>query len=73
MDRDGYISNGELFLLLRMMTGEHLKPTQLQQIVDKTIRDGDLDGDGKLSFEEFRALVSEKNGNFVERWAVADL
>lgn len=27
------------------------------QIVDKTIREADLDGDGKVSFEEFIKMV----------------
>ncbi|KAJ3334520.1 Calcineurin subunit B [Gonapodya sp. JEL0774] len=49
MDRDGYISNGELFLVLKMMVGNNLKDQQLQQIVDKTIMESDLDGDGKIS------------------------
>lgn len=58
MDRDGYISNGELFLVLKMMVGNNLKDGQLQQIVDKTIMEADKDGDGKLSFEEFVQMVS---------------
>ena len=37
IDNDGYISNGELFQVLKMMVGSNLKDTQLQQIVDKTI------------------------------------
>ena len=37
MDNDGFISNGELFQVLKMMVGNNLKDTQLQQIVDKTI------------------------------------
>ncbi|KAK1905926.1 Calcineurin subunit B type 1, partial [Dissostichus eleginoides] len=53
MDKDGYISNGELFQVLKMMVGSNLKDTQLQQIVDKTIINADRDGDGKISFEEF--------------------
>lgn len=53
MDKDGYISNGELFQVLKMMVGNNLKDTQLQQIVDKTIIHADTDGDGKISFEEF--------------------
>ncbi len=53
MDRDGYISNGELFLVLKMMVGSNLKDTQLQQIVDKTIINADKDGDGKISYEGF--------------------
>lgn len=32
MDRDGYISNGELFIVLKMMVGGNLKDQQLQQI-----------------------------------------
>lgn len=53
MDKDGYISNGELFQVLKMMVGNNLRDTQLQQIVDKTIIHADTDGDGKISFEEF--------------------
>lgn len=53
MDKDGYISNGELFQVLKMMVGNNLRDTQLQQIVDKTIIHADADGDGKISFEEF--------------------
>lgn len=56
MDKDGYISNGELFQVLKMMVGNNLKDTQLQQIVDKTIIHADADGDGKISFEEFCAV-----------------
>lgn len=58
MDRDGYISNGELFLVLKMMVGNNLKDQQLQQIVDKTIMEADQDGDGKINFEEFKAMVA---------------
>lgn len=57
MDRDGYISNGELFLVLKMMVGNNLKDHQLQQIVDKTIMEADQDLDGKVSFEEFTKMV----------------
>ena len=53
MDKDNYISNGELFQVLKMMVGTNLKDTQLQQIVDKTIIFADKDGDGKISFQEF--------------------
>lgn len=53
MDNDGYISNGELFQVLKMMVGNNLKDTQLQQIVDKTILFADKDEDDRISFEEF--------------------
>ncbi|KAJ3186269.1 Calcineurin subunit B [Gaertneriomyces sp. JEL0708] len=57
MDRDGFISNGELFLVLKMMVGNNLRENQLQQIVDKTVMEADLDGDGKISFSEFQKMV----------------
>ncbi|XP_054440918.1 calcineurin subunit B type 2 [Pteronotus mesoamericanus] len=57
MDKDGYISNGELFQVLKMMVGNNLKDWKLQQLVDKTIITLDTDGDGKISFEEFTAAV----------------
>lgn len=43
--------------VLKMMVGNNLKDTQLQQIVDKTILFADKDEDGKISFEEFCNVV----------------
>ena len=57
IDRDGFISNGELFIVLKMMVGSNLKDQQLQQIVDKTIMEADTNKDGKISFEEFTKMV----------------
>ena len=45
------------FQVLKMMVGNNLKETQLQQIVDKTILFADKDGDGKINFEEFCDVV----------------
>jgi len=69
IDQDGYISNGELFQVLKMMVGTNLKDVQLQQIVDKTILIADTDGDGKISFEEFSAMVGT-NTDFHNRMVV---
>ena len=41
------------------MVGSNLKDTQLQQIVDKTVRSLDQDHDGKISFEEFCKIVNK--------------
>ncbi|XP_029776498.1 calcineurin subunit B type 2 [Suricata suricatta] len=57
IDKDGYISNGELFQVLKMMVGDNLQDWQLQQLVDKTIIILDTDGDGRISFEEFSVVV----------------
>lgn len=53
VDNDGFISNGDLFRVLKMMVEDNLKDYQLQQLVDKTIIYFDKDDDGKLSFKEF--------------------
>lgn len=71
MDRDGYISNGELYLVLKQMVGNNLKDQQLQQIVDKTIMEADKDGDGKLSFEEFSNMV--QSTDIVKQMTLEDL
>ncbi|CAI5759802.1 unnamed protein product [Candida verbasci] len=64
IDRDGYIGNGELFIVMKMMVGKNLQAEELQQIVDKTMMEADLDGDGKLNFDEFKKAVdSQKIAN----------
>ena len=50
IDNDGFISNGELFTVLKMMVGNNLTDVQLQQRVDRTIIKADEDYDGKISF-----------------------
>ncbi|KIO30952.1 hypothetical protein M407DRAFT_20075 [Tulasnella calospora MUT 4182] len=55
IDRDGYILNGELFFVLKMIVGNNVKDTQLQQTMDKTIIEANKDGDGKLSFRRVYA------------------
>lgn len=57
MDKDGFISNGELFTVLKMMVGNNLTDLQLQQLVDRTIIKADLDYDGKISYLEFKEMV----------------
>ena len=42
-----------------MMVGSNLKDTQLQQVVDKTMRSVDCNQDGKISFEEFCKIVEK--------------
>ena len=57
VDGDGFISNSDLFQILKAMVGANLNDQQLQQLVDRTIRQGDLDCDGKLSYDEFLAMT----------------
>ena len=53
VDNDGYISNGDLFTILKILVGDNLTNIQLQQLVDRTLISADKDQDGKISFEEF--------------------
>ena len=56
IDRDGYISNGELFIVLKMMVGSNLKDQQLQQVSSGQdwIR---RDGKGVLEYTGLRLLT----------------
>jgi len=47
--KDGFVSNSDLFHVVKMMAGDTLSSYQLQQLVDRTMRDCDKKGDGKLS------------------------
>lgn len=58
MDGDDKISNKDLFKTLQIMVGNNLSELQLQQIVDKTFIEGDLDRDGYISFAEFEKIVT---------------
>jgi len=62
LDGDGYISNSELFTVLKMMVGKNLKSAQLQQIVDKTILALDKDSDGVISYQEFEDIINKGSG-----------
>lgn len=58
-DQDGYISNGDLFSVQKIMIGNNLNDVQLQQLVDRTMLRADEDLDGKISFEEFCKMVKD--------------
>uniref|UniRef100_UPI00398E955C calcineurin B homologous protein 2 n=1 Tax=Pristiophorus japonicus TaxID=55135 RepID=UPI00398E955C len=60
-DRDGKISRDELFQVLRMMLEAQVTDDQLDSITDRTIQEADLDGDGAISFEEFRKSLENVN------------
>jgi serine/threonine-protein phosphatase 2B regulatory subunit len=60
IDDDGFITAQDLTEVLTLMVGRHLTPEQIRQIVVKTIDQADLlDGDGKLSFEEFANVIGQ--------------
>lgn len=60
LDRDGFISNEELFSVLKMMTGDNLTDIQLQQIVNRTILYLDKDSDGQIGLDEFTQVIVDR-------------
>lgn len=57
LDGDNYLSNGEMFIILKKMVGDNLQNAQLQQIIDKTIIEADSSGTGRLSYADFKKVV----------------
>jgi len=53
VNNDGFITNGDLFNILKILVGDNLTNIQLQQLVDRTLIAADKDMDGRISFEEF--------------------
>ena len=53
VNNDGYITNGDLFLSLKILVGDNLTDIQIQQLVDRTLVAADKDQDGRISFDEF--------------------
>eukprot|EP01106_Pelomyxa_sp_JSP_P011516 TRINITY_DN302_c0_g1_i1.p1 TRINITY_DN302_c0_g1~~TRINITY_DN302_c0_g1_i1.p1 ORF type:complete len:165 (+),score=58.88 TRINITY_DN302_c0_g1_i1:67-561(+) len=70
VDGDGYISNGELFSVLKMMVGGNFSDVQLQQVVDKTIVEADEDKDGKISFDEFAKIIAKNSENISDKLTI---
>jgi serine/threonine-protein phosphatase 2B regulatory subunit len=60
-DNDGKISNRDLYRVLQIMVGSNLSDTQLQQIVDKTFIEADLNRDGYLDFAEFQKILGHSD------------
>ena len=57
INNDGYISANELFEVMKTMVGDNVKNDALKEMVQRTIANGDKDGDGQLNFEEFRHIM----------------
>ena len=70
VDGDGYISNGELFKVLKMIIGNSFTDEQLQQVVDKTIIEADKDRDGKISYDEFCQIILKNSENIGEKLTI---
>jgi len=58
-DGDGFISPEELKSVM-LTLGETLSQDEIEEM----IREADLDGDGKVCYEEFATMMSHKTGKF---------
>ena len=58
INQDGFISQTELFEVMKTMVGDNVDDTELMNIVSATIESWDVDRDGRLSYEEFRDGIS---------------
>ncbi|GBG32019.1 Calcineurin B-like protein 1 [Hondaea fermentalgiana] len=62
-DNDNKISNEELTSMLKTSLGENgvvLTPTQLELIIRATFEEADVNRDGFIDFEEYKALVAKQ-------------
>jgi serine/threonine-protein phosphatase 2B regulatory subunit len=57
-DDDGFVTRSDILRQLQQTNRRGLSPPQLEQIAGSTVTAFDADGDGLLSYPEFRALLS---------------
>ena len=54
VDRDGFISKDDLRAVIKLMVGKHLSDSQIQHIVETTMREANVsEKDGKIALEQF--------------------
>lgn len=53
LNGDDYISNEDLFKMIKLVVKKTLGDVFIQQLVDRTILEVDLERDSEISFEEF--------------------
>lgn len=64
MDGDGYVGDSELFIVFRMLLKGSYDDGQIQCIVEQLIGQYDKDGDKKLNYKEFCAVLSDPDLSF---------
>eukprot|EP00912_Choanoflagellata_sp_UC4_P001901 UC4_evm1s1221 len=57
LNKDGFLSYGELYVVLKEAYGDEITDEMLQRIVDEQLGEIDKDGDGKVSFTEFCSVI----------------
>jgi serine/threonine-protein phosphatase 2B regulatory subunit len=57
-DRDGFLSYDDLFGITKRLSSDHLSDSQIRDLVWQQIAHNDIDGDGRLSLDEFSAKIA---------------
>ncbi|KAI7872282.1 hypothetical protein BDF14DRAFT_1697166, partial [Spinellus fusiger] len=73
VNRDGYLSKQELAKVMLQLShafSEQDQSTEIKQLIERLFQDLDVDGDGKLSFEEYKlsALKEPLMADFLEHF-----
>jgi len=58
-DKDGSISKPELIKVLKLLVGANISQEQLSHIAERTLLESDKSKDRKISFEEFKEVLSK--------------
>ena len=61
---DDHVCQKDMFIILKQLIGRGLSDSQLQEIVQKTIKDLDHDGDGQLNLDEFKQVRKKDRIHF---------
>ncbi|XP_014253562.1 calcium and integrin-binding family member 3 isoform X2 [Cimex lectularius] len=56
-DNDNHIGCEDICTALRLLTHNELSVEEMVQVYEKAMEEGDVDGDGKLSFIEFHHVI----------------
>ena len=70
IDNDGFISENELFEVLKTMVGDNVKDADLKEIVKRTIQEADTTGNGKLDFTEFQNVLREDGEDTISKMTI---
>lgn len=57
LNEDGFIDHDDFTKVLGMMVDKNLSADEIEKIVTQTISEADKDGDGKISYDEFSAVI----------------
>lgn len=56
-DNDNHIGCDDICTALKLLTHNELTIDEMNQVYDKAMEEGDVDGDGKLSLIEFQHVI----------------